>query len=526
MKWFKAIWYMLITSLVLWASGIVPAIVPQMVPTGFKRGNSTIFALAGSATAGTAGAGVCDDGAGNFVTTGCTPPSTAPLFSQTNSVTDAVQTTETSLTGTGSGSNILTANTFAVGTVVHFSVSGIYSTTGTPGTLRIRLKTTGGATGTVTLGDTGTITPISSVTNGVWRLTGDITCRTVGAGGTLILNTTFESDPSSVSTLTPANASITNTAASTVDTTSTQTIDVTAVWSAAGQTITSTNYVLTSFSGGGGGGSVNAGTAGQVGYYATNGTAISGAAGMTTHGLVLFEGTSAPASTAAGMAGQCLTSNGAALDPTFQACAGGGGGNPGLSFPSILLTLTLPVLTDFTAFTTPANTATTTDTGKGITITGANNTLASFFTTATTNTVATGGFTGVIGPEDFGQEGINCRESSTNASIQFTFQHNAGVSAPGIVILTLSKINANGTFSAAYKQSIWISQPGSLLTFLKLQNVGGNRVASISADGVNYTTFFSVGQADFATCNQFGFTAGGSTNWPPNFRLVHWLAAP
>ena len=32
MKWVKAFWYLLITGTLLWASGIIPAIIPQAVP--------------------------------------------------------------------------------------------------------------------------------------------------------------------------------------------------------------------------------------------------------------------------------------------------------------------------------------------------------------------------------------------------------------------------------------------------------------------------------------------------------------
>ena len=52
-------------------ASIIQAIIPQAVPTPNKRGTSTIFALATSATPGAAGATVCDDGTGAFGTSGC-----------------------------------------------------------------------------------------------------------------------------------------------------------------------------------------------------------------------------------------------------------------------------------------------------------------------------------------------------------------------------------------------------------------------------------------------------------------------
>lgn len=74
-----------------------------------------------------------------------------------------------------------------------------------------------------------------------------------------------------------------------------------------------------------GGGTVNGGTAGQFGYYASNGSTISGASGMTTHGVVLYEGTSTPTTTGPGStSGFVLTSNGSGSDPTFQAAGSAG----------------------------------------------------------------------------------------------------------------------------------------------------------------------------------------------------------
>lgn len=54
----------------------------------------------------------------------------------------------------------------------------------------------------------------------------------------------------------------------------------------------------------------------------------SGGTGQTTltaHGVLIGNGSSAVAATGAGTTGQCLTSNGASSDPTFQSCGGGGG---------------------------------------------------------------------------------------------------------------------------------------------------------------------------------------------------------
>jgi hypothetical protein len=44
MKWFK-VSFLLVCAALLWASGIIPAIIPQAVPTANKIGNSTKFQL-------------------------------------------------------------------------------------------------------------------------------------------------------------------------------------------------------------------------------------------------------------------------------------------------------------------------------------------------------------------------------------------------------------------------------------------------------------------------------------------------
>lgn len=241
----------------------------------FPPGHVTASGIAPPAygTIQNAGAALTQRPTLNFINGGCADnagqnrtdcPSPGSFFSQTNSVTDAVQTTETTLVGTGTGSTALPANTYAVGAVVIFEISGVYTTTASPGTLTIKLKNTGGASGTVNLGNTGAITPLASVTNGVWKLHAVITCRTTGTTGTLIVNTTLEMDPSSLSALTPANASIANSSTVTVDTTAAQTFDFTAAWSAASQSITSTNCV---FYQPGASGSSSAGTLQIAGYY-------------------------------------------------------------------------------------------------------------------------------------------------------------------------------------------------------------------------------------------------------------------
>lgn len=244
LKWLGA--FVAVAAL-LWASGIAPSAYNLIISGSTSLPSRSVLKFVN--------AGCVDN-------SGTTPPETdctfGAVFSQTNSVTNAVQTTETSLVGTGAGSNVLAANYYSAGTVLKYEASGFYSTTGSPGTLTIKIKHSGGVTSTVIVGNTGAITPISSVTNGAWRLWGDITCRTTGTGGTFIINTSLEMNPSSLSTLTPANASVVNTSVVTIDTTAAQTVDLTTAWSASGQSISMTNFLLfspnTSSTSSGGGG--------------------------------------------------------------------------------------------------------------------------------------------------------------------------------------------------------------------------------------------------------------------------------
>jgi hypothetical protein len=141
-------------------------------------------------------------------------------FVQNAAATVANTVTETTLIGavTGPGKTLI-ANRFTVGKNFKGRFRGRYSTTGTP-TLQLKVKL-----GSTVLLDTGAITLGSGVTNKYFELEFDITCRSVGAGGTVFAEGKAIFD----TTVVP----IVNTAAITIDTTATQTVDVTATWGTA-----------------------------------------------------------------------------------------------------------------------------------------------------------------------------------------------------------------------------------------------------------------------------------------------------
>jgi hypothetical protein len=97
------------------------------------------------------------------------------------------------------------------------------------------------------------------------------------------------------------------------------------------------------------------GGAGADPSYGTLGVAAGGTGDTTlaAHGVLIGAGTSAIVVSGAGNAGEVLTSNGASADPTFQAAAGGGGGSNSIQDFRLSLTTAVPVTTsDVTGATT------------------------------------------------------------------------------------------------------------------------------------------------------------------------------
>jgi hypothetical protein len=102
------------------------------------------------------------------------------LFSQTADKTIADTTTPTGLFGTGVGSLTLPAGLLAAGSVIRITMTGHYSTTGTPTfTLAVNL-------GGTELATTGAKSLETAASNIGWKLEFEIVCRTTGATGTVV----------------------------------------------------------------------------------------------------------------------------------------------------------------------------------------------------------------------------------------------------------------------------------------------------------------------------------------------------
>lgn len=100
---------------------------------------------------------------------------------------------------------------------------------------------------------------------------------------------------------------------------------------------------------------------------------------------------------------------------------------------------------------------------------------------------------------DFNQFGLIWRQSSDGKLVTF-----GPISNGSVWVVGVNKWTDATTFSAGYSTTIVTFYPISPV-FLRITDDGTNRVASISADGVNWEQIHTIGRADFLTANEFGF---------------------
>lgn len=170
--------------------------------------------------------------------TGSSTPNGA-LFTSTATATVSNTASETSIIGSGVGSLTTSANYFTAGNSLHIAIGGYLSTpTITVDSLVIKVKY-----GTTVVGSA-TLTLPTSLSNQVFLMNFDVTCRTAGASGTMMMNAPLLITNS---TLTGTiSVSALNTSAVTVDTTASTAWSVTATWGSAQatETISGTNFVM------------------------------------------------------------------------------------------------------------------------------------------------------------------------------------------------------------------------------------------------------------------------------------------
>lgn len=152
-------------------------------------------------------------------------------FVQTATGTAANTVAETTISSTGQGTLTLPAAFLTVSKTIRIRGKGFHSSTASP-TLNLKVKF-----GSTVLCSTGAHTH-HNATNGYFDFECEITCRSIGASGTVFAQGIFTDATDHVS--------MGNTATTTIDTTTTQAITVTAQWSAASasNTISLTNLTV------------------------------------------------------------------------------------------------------------------------------------------------------------------------------------------------------------------------------------------------------------------------------------------
>ena len=159
------------------------------------------------------------------------------IFSQSSDVTVASSVAETTLIGTGIGTVTLPANFLTAGKSLRITARGYISDTGTPNiTIQFKL-------GSTSIVSTGTVALAGTISNNAWRAESIITCRTVGASGTVKGQGNFQYDES---THAGTTLGMVSTGTATVDTTGTLAVNLTVTWgtSSASNTITCSNLLV------------------------------------------------------------------------------------------------------------------------------------------------------------------------------------------------------------------------------------------------------------------------------------------
>jgi len=192
-----------------------------------------------------------------------------------------------------------------------------------------------------------------------------------------------------------------------------------------------------------------------------------GAATLTAHGVVIGEGTGAVAVTAAGTAGQVLTSNGAAADPTFQAVAADATKAP----------LASPTFTGVPAAPTAAPGTNTTQLATTAFVDAARALLA---------TLASPTFTGVpAGPT--AAPGTNTTQLATTAFVDAARALLAPLASPALTGTPTVPTAAPGTNTTQAASTAFVAAVQALLATLASPTFTGTPAAPTAAVATNTT---------------------------------------
>lgn len=154
------------------------------------------------------------------------------LFTGTASVTVSTSGDQT-LMPAGQGSTTIPANYLQVGKTIRLKVSGYLTTGVTPGNATLTFKL--GGSGVI---NTGAFALIGSLTNLFWEAEVNLTSRTTGVSGTVMINGKFIYEITAVGA---DIAGMVNTGTTTIDTTSGQAVDFSINFASGGNTMTLSN---------------------------------------------------------------------------------------------------------------------------------------------------------------------------------------------------------------------------------------------------------------------------------------------
>ena len=157
----------------------------------------------------------------------------ALAFLQTQAITVANTTTETTLLGTGVGSSTIDADMWYVGRMIKCKWWGHYSTHTTAPTMMFRLRLNGVAGTQLASSFVSTVSPQSSISEEYWEVEAYVYCSATGATGTLLVQgrcTRLRDNATSVVT---ESFTFGATTGVTVDITTDKTLDLSVTWGTA-----------------------------------------------------------------------------------------------------------------------------------------------------------------------------------------------------------------------------------------------------------------------------------------------------
>ncbi len=180
---------------------------------------------------------------------------------------------------------------------------------------------------------------------------------------------------------------------------------------------------------------------------------------------------------------------------------------------------TIPVLTDFTTLT---GSGTTTDTGAGIKVAGANASSSQWYKAGTiTNPTVTIFIQAALAPESGQVLGVVLRESSSGKWIDFLLQYNGG-----LYQFVANKLNADASFNGNESSGTAFPMGPVNGLWMRIRDDGTNRNYEWSCDGqVWQRATAAISRTSFITGNQGGWLIAGSTNFGCVGRLLSFTAA-